>query len=359
MNKYKNLTIATSIDGKGGVATVLNVLKSEGFFSQSNSELLVSHSRYYKYKLFNSLFVFTLCINKLIYNLLFNKVGAIHFHMSSRGSYMRKSILVRIAKCFKVKIIIHLHSGEFRKFYSEECNSKKREHIRNTFNMADKVIVLSAQVLDWLNTILDDKSKGVVIYNSVPCKLIKPLMDSEFFNFVFLGRLADKKGVSDLIMAFSIVAKSYPQARLLLGGDGELDKFKILVSKLNLNDSVQFLGWISGDAKDELLRKTNSYVLPSYNEGFPMGILEAMSCNIPIIATDVGGIPDAITSGEEGLLINAGDIDGLTNAMKYSIESPLEIQRMQEKASIKYLNKFSPNIIIPQLITIYKDLGVA
>lgn len=359
MSKKYNLTIATDMRGKGGVSSVINVLKDEGFLTKTNSKLIVSHANFNSFSVLRQLLVFSACVCRLLFNLIFLNIGLVHIHMSSRGSYIRKSTLIRIVKYFKVKVIIHLHSGEFKNFYNDECSLNKKEHVRNTFNMADKVIVLSTQWLEWLNTILEDKNKGVVVYNAVSIKPIEPAQRSEIFNFVFLGRLSDRKGVSDLIIAFSKVVELYPQTRLILGGDGELDKFKSLVKKLNLITTVEFLGWISGDAKFDLLKKADSYILPSYNEGFPMGILEAMSCKVPIIATDVGGIPDAITSGEEGLLINAGDIDGLTNAMKYSIESPLEIQRMQEKASIKYLNKFSPNIIIPQLITIYKDLGVA
>jgi glycosyltransferase involved in cell wall biosynthesis len=278
--------------------------------------------------------------------------------MSSRGSYMRKSILIRIVKFFKVKVILHLHSGEFKDFYNDECNAQKKEHIRNTFNMADKVIVLSTQWLSWLNTILKDKDKGIVVYNAVSIKPIEPAQRDEFFNFVFLGRLSDRKGVTDLIIAFSNVLKRYPHSRLLLGGDGELQKFKSLVVELNLNPYVEFLGWISGEEKFNLLKRADSYVLPSYNEGFPMGILEAMSCKVPIIATRVGGIPDAITSGEEGVLIKAGDVDELIQAMIFSIESPAEIESMQLKANNKYITKFSPEIIIPQLIKIYEELDV-
>lgn len=358
MSKKHNLTIATDLLGKGGVSSVINVLKDEGFLARTNSKLLVSHANFNNFSVVSQLFVFSICVIRLLLNLIFKSIGVVHIHMSSRGSYMRKSILIRIAKFFKVKVILHLHSGEFKDFYNDECNTQKKEHIRNTFNMADKVIVLSTQWLSWLNTILKDKGKGIVVHNAVSIKPIEPAQRSEFFNFVFLGRLSDRKGVTDLIIAFSNVLKSYPHSRLLLGGDGELQKFKSLVIELNLNPYVEFLGWISGEEKFNLLKRADSYVLPSYNEGFPMGILEAMSCKVPIIATIVGGIPDAITSDEEGVLIKAGDVDELTQAMLFSIESPLEIKRMQLNAKSKYLSKFSPEIIIPQLITIYEDLDV-
>ncbi|MGI2178558.1 glycosyltransferase family 4 protein [Shewanella frigidimarina] len=357
MKKIYNLTIATDIQGKGGISSVLNVLDSECFFTDTKSKVLISHSTNGRFGFLSQLMTFLLCIFKLLLNFILFDIRLVHIHMASRGSYIRKSILIRLAKFFHVKVIIHLHGAEFRCFYNDESSNSKRNHIRNTFNMADKIIVLSNQWLFWLNTLLDDKTKGIVIYNAVPVLSLEPITRTDFFNFVFLGRLGKRKGVGDLILAFSKVIELYPNARLFLGGDGDIDKFNNMSNNLGLENKVIFLGWISGDAKLDILNKADSFVLPSYNEGFPMGILEAMSCNIPVIASNVGGIPDAITSGEEGLLIDAGDVNSLIKAMIFSIESPLEVKKMQAMASDKYMKNFSPGIIIPQIIEIYKELG--
>lgn len=357
MKNKINITIATAINGKGGISTVLNVLNGDGFFEETNTKILTSHKRYSKFNFLKQFITFLMCIISLFYYLTFFNVGVVHIHMASRGSYKRKSMLVRITNLFNTKIIIHLHGAEFQDFYNNECNTCKKAHIKDTFNMADKVIVLSTQWLDWLNTILNDQSKGVVVYNAVPVLPIKRVDQSEFFNFVFLGRLGERKGVTDLISAFSRVIKLHPSARLLLGGDGDLNKYKQIVRDLSIENEVKFLGWISGNEKLEILKKANSYVLPSYNEGFPMGVLEAMSCKIPVIASRAGGIPDAITSNEEGILIDAGDTNALVKAMLFSIESPEKVESMQNKAFIKYVENFSPNTVVPQIIKIYKDLG--
>jgi glycosyltransferase involved in cell wall biosynthesis len=250
-----NLTIATDINGKGGVSSVLNVLQEHHFFLETKTKLIVSHRNSAKLNTFKQLFTFFTCILKLLFNIAFFDVGLVHIHMASRGSYTRKAILIRIAHFFKVKIIIHLHGAEFEHFYNTECIDSKKKHIRETFNMANKVIVLSSQWLDWLSTILDDKSKGVVIYNAVPFLTLDTSKQSDFVNFVFLGRLGERKGVADLISAFGDVVKNYPDARLLLGGDGELTKFNDLVCSLGLKDKVTFLGWVSGNEKLEILKK--------------------------------------------------------------------------------------------------------
>ena len=177
------------------------------------------------------------------------------------------------------------------------------------------------------------------------------------FNFVFLGRLGERKGVSDLINAFKGVVKVHPKARLLLGGDGEIKKYQAMVNELEISEHVDLLGWVAGDIKINILKQADAYVLPSYNEGFPMGVLEAMSCKIPVIASTAGGIPDAITNNIDGLLIEPGDVESLKMAMNRLIEFPVETEKMRDAAKQRFLNNFSPSVIIPRLQTIYKELG--
>lgn len=356
MKKSINLTIATDKNGQGGIATVLNVYESEDFFYDTNSELLVSHSTNTGFGMAGQLFNYLLCIIKLASKLIIYDVGVVHIHMASRGSYARKSMLIKLIKYFNTKVILHLHGAEFREFYNNECCESKQAQIRTTFNSVDKVIVLSTQWLSWLDTILDEPKKGVVVYNAVP-KLEIEKEKTNNFNFVFLGRLGERKGVSDLIHAFNCVVKEHPNARLLLGGDGEIKKYQTMVNELGLDECVELLGWVAGDKKINILKQADAYVLPSYNEGFPMGVLEAMSCNIPVIASTAGGIPDAITNNIDGLLIEPGDKEALQLAMKKLIESPLEAKKMENAAKEKFLNNFSPSVIIPRVKGIYKELG--
>jgi glycosyltransferase involved in cell wall biosynthesis len=356
VKKSINLTIATDKDGQGGIATVLNVYESEGFFNDTNSELLVSHSTNTGFGMAGQLLNYLLCIIKLVSKLIIYDVGLVHIHMASRGSYARKSKLIKLIKYFNTRVILHLHGAEFRDFYKNECCVSKKAKIRSTFNSVDKVIVLSTQWLDWLDTILDDSKKGVVVYNAVP-KLEIEKEKTNNFNFIFLGRLGERKGVSDLINAFKGVVKVHPKARLLLGGDGDIKKYQAMVEELEISEHVDLLGWVAGEKKINILKQADAYVLPSYNEGFPMGVLEAMSCNIPVIASTAGGIPDAITNKIDGLLIEPGDVESLKVAMNRLIEFPVETEKMRDAAKEKFLNNFSPRVIIPKLKCIYKELG--
>ncbi|MEY8197655.1 MAG: glycosyltransferase family 4 protein [Colwellia sp.] len=347
-----NLLISSSKEGKGGIATVVNVYEQQGFFRKWNINYLATGGA--TSKLFNfTLFLIT--VLKLVILLGTKDVGVVHIHMASRGSYFRKSLLVRLVKLFNRKVILHLHGAEFQSFYTGECSSKKQQHIRDTFNMADKVIVLSSQWLRWVRTIVENTNKVCVVYNAVP-ELELPVKKVEDQVILFLGRLGQRKGVGDLISAFSKLASQFPNCQLHLGGDGDLLTYQMQIDNLGLQEQIKLLGWVSGERKNQCLADATIYCLPSYNEGFPMGVLEAMSAGIPVVASKAGGIPDAIEHKKEGLLIEAGDVEALAKSLTALLKSSDSRVMYSTAAKIKYRENFSPQVIMPQLERIYNEL---
>lgn len=353
-----NLMFGTSVDGRGGIATVLQVIKASRFFEESNTLLIASHKPAKLPGGLDRLYVFVTAMLKIIYYGLFYKLGVVHVHMASRGSYTRKSKIIRLARFFGAKTIIHLHGGGFKEFYNDECSVKKQQHIRDTFNMADKVIVLSSQWISWVDTIVDDKNKTYVVYNAVP-EVKLPTKKTNKPIILFLGRLGESKGVGDLISAFSQISDRFPDCELYLGGDGDLATYKDQAEDLNLGNKVKLLDWVAGDIKNQCLADATIYCLPSYKEGFPMGILEAMSAEVAVVATTVGGIPDAITHAEEGLLFEAGDVNALAQALSEMLTDNVKRIRLTKAAKTKYLTNYTPSVIIPQLKSIYQELQEA
>ncbi len=350
-----NIMISSSINGRGGISTVVNGYRSAGFFDRWDVRYVPTSTSASSLPIVFMLPVFLVSVLKLLLLFIFNDVGLVHIHMASRGSYLRKSILVRIAKHFKAKVILHLHGGEFQEFYLNECTAYKQSHIRNTFNMSDKVIVLSSQWFDWVKNIVTDNTKICIVYNSVheinmaACKESNQVL-------LFLGRLGRSKGVDDLINAYSKIANIFPKSRLDLGGDGDLQRYKKQSISLGIQNQVNFLGWVSGKDKNQCLANATIYCLPSYNEGFPMGVLEAMSSGTAVIASTAGGIPDAIEDGKEGLLVEAGDVTALANALTLMLNDDKLRKKYEYAAKEKYRNIFSSTVIVPQLEDIYKEL---
>lgn len=352
MDKKINLTVATDIEGMGGIASVLKTYQQAGFLDRWNIKLIASHStdnRWQTYLLFLTA-LFKVCIN-----MLFKPVGLVHVHMSSRGSYLRKSIIIKLVKLLKGKVILHLHSGEFDQFYEKECSTKKQEQIRALFASCERVIVLAKTRLVWLQSILSSSEHLRVIYNCVDQQHLSR-ENKQASTVAFLGKVCDLKGIKDLINAFKLVLESEPKAMLYLAGDGEIGTYQKLAEDLGIEESIEFLGWVSGEQKEALLAKADIYCLPSYKEGFPMGIIEAMSLEIPIVASRAGGIPDALEHGKEGLLIDAGDIQALANAITRLIQDRALNTELAANAKQKFTENFSTEVIFNQLDQIYAEV---
>jgi glycosyltransferase involved in cell wall biosynthesis len=149
-----------------------------------------------------------------------------------------------------------------------------------------------------------------------------------------------------------------PYLRVLLGGDGELELVRARALELGIADHVELLGWVRGEDKERLLAAAVLYVLPSYNEGLPVSVLEAMAAGLPIVSTPVGGIPEAVTDGVEGYLVEPGNVQALADRMDRLLGDQDLAMRMGESARRKVELVFSANAVVPQVEAMYLDLGL-
>ena len=118
---------------------------------------------------------------------------------------------------------------------------------------------------------------------------------------------------------------------------------------------AQFVGWISGPQKHQLLSESDLYILPSYNEGLPLSILEAMSYRLPVISTPVGGTAEAVQEGVNGFLVPPGDKAALHDRLLRFIAQPDLIVTMGN-ASGQIIRQYQPETIFPKLQTLYESL---
>jgi len=135
---------------------------------------------------------------------------------------------------------------------------------------------------------------------------------------LYVGRLVKTKGVVDLLASFKVLSKIDTEAMLVIKGDGPLKLFiKNFINRYGLKERVKFIEGVLPWEKVifDYYSKASVFVLPSYAEGLPTVILEAMSAEVPVITTPVGDIPDIIHHGETGIFVNPGDIKALTNSI--------------------------------------------
>jgi len=144
----------------------------------------------------------------------------------------------------------------------------------------------------------------------------------DYIQFLFSGRLETLKGVDELLPAFAeLKGRTEQRVRLVLAGDGDLERYREMAAALGIEGDVEFAGWVGPEELERLQAESHVYVLPSHTEGLPMGMLEAMVRELPVIVTSVGGIPDFIQDGVNGLLVEPKDIDALADALLKFVEN--------------------------------------
>jgi glycosyltransferase involved in cell wall biosynthesis len=287
---------------------------------------------------------------------LLPRVDVVHIHMAMDGSFWRKQIPFHLARLFRRKTIVHLHGSEFKQFYADGgwlCQSL----IRTMFGRASAAMMLSEQWRDWLNSICKRKPNIEIVYNTAKRRENPDRANREVVTITLMGRLGKRKGTYDLIDAFEQIASRYPQARLVLPGDGEVKEVQALIKDRGLQDVVEVPGWVAGAAQDELWNRTDIYTLPSYNEGLPGSVLEAMSAGLPCVSTPVGGIPEAVIDGETGYLVEAGDVSALAQALEKLVADEDLRLRMGAAGHALLASKFDIDAIVSQVVALQERLA--
>jgi glycosyltransferase involved in cell wall biosynthesis len=161
-----------------------------------------------------------------------------------------------------------------------------------------------------------------------------PVPIPETRRLVCIGRLCEQKGQMLLVEAARRLTESGIDFELVLAGDGEMRKdIEAAIVHNRLQDRMRIIGWISGEAVRQELLSARALVLPSFAEGLPVVLMEAMALRRPVISTYIGGIPELVRPEEHGWLVPAGDVDALVDAMRACLAAPAHLlYRMGEAA---------------------------
>tara|TARA_R110000764_G_scaffold149357_3_gene237089 strand:+ start:6137 stop:7207 length:1071 start_codon:yes stop_codon:yes gene_type:complete len=336
---------------KGGVAFVLYEYKKlypNAYFVAST----ISRN------IFTKLYGFAFGILKILYLLTTKKeIKIVHIHGASNTSFKRKYFIYRIVKPLNKKLIYHIHGGAFHEFYKKTDN-KTSLKIVDIINNVDCLVCLSNSRKEYFQNKFSPK-KIEVIPNIIGINNKKDFVNTnntDVLVFLFLGLIATNKGIWLLIEVLKehrneILGK----AIFNIGGNGETQKLIRLIKEYELEDVVNFIGWVSGRDKQQFLQEADVYLLPSYNEGLPISILEAMSYSLPILSTKVGGIPEVVSS-DNGFLISPGSKVELWAAINYYLGMNQEQLFSLGQSSIKKADSFLPYQVLNKLNKLYNTL---
>ena len=329
---------------KGGMSTVVQGYLRNEFLN--NVELIFISTYEEKSKVKKMLLAIKAYI-KIIWLLTRDKIDIVHINMAAGASFYRKSIIVLLGKIFNSKIIIHMHGGAFQKFYLNTNDKIAKKYIHYTFSKCEKVIVLSKE---WKVFFKENNFKNniEVLHNGVVISK-ENKYNCKNTDLIFIGKICENKGVYDLLKCIRELKEEIPNIKLKIAGIGEEEKLRKKILDYKIEDNIELLGWINAETMRNVFNNIGILILPSYHEGLPMCILEAMSFGIPSIATKVGGIPTLIEHEKEGLLFEAGNNKELKDCIKKLIENSDLRDKMSNNSYKKCKKEFDINTINDKL----------
>ncbi|WP_299819029.1 glycosyltransferase family 4 protein [uncultured Pontibacter sp.] len=296
-----------------------------------------------------------------MYLLRNTQIQVVHIHGASKGSFYRKYIIFLLSKyLFGKKVVYHVHSGAFPVFFNNS-NLVVKTCIRHFINTTDAVICLSDFWKGFFSQTFKPKELLVLrnMVEHVSCenytRRFENTGDGKVI-FLFLGMIREQKGTFDMVRAASMLDEKYKNAfEIWIAGDGEVEALKRSISEHNLDSNIKYLGWLDGEDKNQVLRKANVLVLPSHFEGSPVSILEAMAYGMPIISSNVGGIPELVIDDYNGILNRPGDTAAIRDSFLFFLENKEQLKLFGIN-SLKISKKHHVSSVFPSICTVYSNM---
>ena len=276
-------------------------------------------------------------IARIAAGLVLRRPELVHLKVASRGSFARKVTVGALCRLRGVPLLVHVHGGGFDRFV-ESSPSPVQRLAHWLLESTPQVLSLSERWAERLRPLFP-RARIDVLTNPVEVARFDDLARARFAGdhrgeplAVFLGDLVERKGVYDLVAAWAEVVRAVPGARLVLCGTGQIDRVRAAAEASGVADQVDLPGFVGPDEKRRLLGAATLFVLPSYVEGVPISLLEAMAAGLPSVVTPVGGVLDAVADGREAIVIAPGDRGALAQAMIRILTTPALARTLGEGA---------------------------
>jgi len=279
-------------------------------------------------------------------------------------SFVKHSLCVVVARLFGSKVLLHPHCG-FSALYSNQPRWWQW-YFRQVIRLTNGVITLSGE---WNQ--LNQAVPGCPIYflpNAIDLKTYKGIFqdqeairrNSSPLKVLYLGYLGKNKGTFDLIdAAKKAISEKIPIVFNLFGDDMEIGDTSLIkknIDQAGLDHVVTVHPFADGEKKLDAFRNADVFAYPSYSEGMPMAVIEAMACGLPIIATKVGGLPDLVKDGSNGILVEVQNPDQLANAFRL-LSSNSDLRTTMRRNSFQSaFENYDMEMLVLKLVGIYNQV---
>ncbi len=269
-------------------------------------------------------------------------------------SFFRDGLFAKQLQHKNVPFMVFFHGWDVD--FEAKVTQKYTHFFLKSFGKAEKIFVLSE---DFKEKIIEWGYRGevIVITTTVDVDLVKNFSlerkieeqkKSTTYKILFLSRMVKEKGVFELIEAFKKVNQKIKNSELILAGDGEA--FQEIASLASNTKNIRLTGYVEGDEKIALLKESDVFILPSYSEGLPISVLEAMLFGLPVITTRVGGLKNFFKNKKMGYFIEPKDIHQIEEAL-FSILSNKDKTIQISKYNHQYAKNYLTNDVVGEIVS--------
>lgn len=287
---------------------------------------------------------------QFVRRLLARPVSVVYVHVGGDVSLYRKSVFILVARVLGKCVLVHYHAGHFESYYHSRSRLG-RWYLRRVLQSSQRLLVVSHCLRETMLRILPDVQVRV-LHNAVHQAALvngEARADTDRLRILFMGDLSASKGVHDLLAAMPRIVARAPQVRFLLCGKGDVRSIRRYCQRRGLRPFIEYIGPVPLSERGKILRRAQVFVLPSYEEGLPVSLLEAMAVGLPVVSTPVGGIPEAIIDGVNGFLIPPGDVESLTERLLALVADPALRYRMARANRERIAREFDVSQFIARL----------
>jgi glycosyltransferase involved in cell wall biosynthesis len=359
MKQRTILVLGPGLPLTGGITTVIH----DQFYSslaQSNRLVLFDTRKRTRLRrtLLEGVVAQLILLTAFLVKLLTLRPDLVHIHVGGDTDIFRKGWDVLLARICRRRVLLHIHGGDFDRFFTPD-NQRSLKRIQRIFRQCNGVIALSdfwrslyVRIVDSENIHVVNNCVDLELYRSLDRRAARRALNlpPNAPVVLHLGSQGKRKGTFDLLRAIPQVLDAAQETVVILVGPdedvhpGAIFEGQSLADELGISHAVRFLGTRTGQQKLDCLGAADLFVLPSYNENFPISILEAMASGLPVISTNVGGIPEILSDAFPEDLIEAGDSVALSERIKEYVSKPKLIQESGRRNQAAAEQRFSMDV---------------
>ncbi len=271
------------------------------------------------------------------------RVAGVHVNMAERLDFVRESLVLVACRLLGIPSVLHLHAAQLHHSY-RRFPAPVQALVRWIFSLPRAVVVLGKASAEFaVRELRVPPGRVEVVINGVPAPAVprRQRGPDEMPRVLFVGNLSERKGVSDLLQALAQPALAGVPLQLTLVGGGDVAGYALKAERLRVGDKVRFHGWANQEELARLLAEADVLVLPSYDEGLPLAILEALAHGVAVVCTPVGEIPHVLAHRRTACFVEPGDPPSIARGLAQVLTEPGLRERLERAGQAMYEEQFS------------------